>query len=66
MAITPHRTFRASDDIWRPAQARAAREGTDITAVLVAFLIEYGQAAQQPTTKRARRRSPERADAKEK
>lgn len=39
---TPLRNIRATDDVWKPALARAHAEGTDLTKVLVAFLKEYG------------------------
>lgn len=39
---TKLRNFRANDDVWEPALARAHAEGTDLTKVLVAFLKEYG------------------------
>lgn len=40
---TPHRTIRIDTDLWRAAQARAAAEGTTVTAVLVAALRKYAK-----------------------
>lgn len=51
---TPLRNFRAADDIWQPAQARAAAEGTNVTAVLVAYLKRYGKDYRQPSEKKDR------------
>lgn len=39
---TPRRTFRISDAIYEPAQKRAEREDTTVTAVVVEALKEYG------------------------
>lgn len=39
---TPLRNFRAPNDVWDPAMARAHSEGRTLTDVLVAFLKEYG------------------------
>jgi hypothetical protein len=47
MASTPLRNLRAADDVWLPAMRRARREGTNLTAVLVEFLRQYG-AGQAP------------------
>jgi hypothetical protein len=38
---TPTRNFRVTDDLWTRAQAKAARERTTLTAVIVAALEEY-------------------------
>lgn len=38
---TPGRNFRIHDDVMAAAQARAAREGTTVTAVVVAALEKY-------------------------
>jgi hypothetical protein len=61
-AVTPKRNFRVPDDVWNAAKARADAEGTNLTAVLVAALIEYGQG--KPTTERAPRPSAGREDAR--
>lgn len=48
---TKLRNIRATDEVWKPALARAHAEGTDLTKVLVAFLKEYGagwEAAEEP------------------
>jgi hypothetical protein len=44
---TPLRSFRVEDDVWKRAQRRAQREGTNVTAVIVEHLTEYG-ANEQP------------------
>lgn len=38
---TPRRTFRVSDALYARAATKAAREGTTLTAVIVAALEEY-------------------------
>lgn len=38
---TPRRTVRVPDDLWAAAQARAAREGTTLTAIIVTALENY-------------------------
>jgi predicted HicB family RNase H-like nuclease len=38
---TPLRNLRVPDDLWRAAQEKAEREGTTVTAVLVAALTRY-------------------------
>jgi hypothetical protein len=40
---TPLRSFRVPDEVWKPALARAQREGTTLTAVLLETLEEYGK-----------------------
>lgn len=39
---TPLRNIRVPDEVWKPALARAAREGTNVSARVVAFLRDYG------------------------
>ena len=38
---TPGRNVRVHDDVWAAAKAKAAEEGTDVTAVVVAALEAY-------------------------
>jgi hypothetical protein len=38
---TTIRSFRCPDDPWLPAMERAERDGTTLTAVLVAAVTEY-------------------------
>jgi predicted DNA binding CopG/RHH family protein len=38
---TPLRNLRVPDDLWQAAKAKAAAEGTTLTAVLVAALRRY-------------------------
>jgi len=40
MATMP-RSLRIPDDLWHAARAKAAEEGTTLTAVVVAFLRRY-------------------------
>lgn len=40
---TPARSVRIADDIWKAAQARAAAEGTTVTAVIVAAVRRYAK-----------------------
>jgi hypothetical protein len=37
------RSLRIADEVWVPAMARARREGTSLTAVVVKFLTRYGR-----------------------
>jgi hypothetical protein len=41
--VTPLRSLRIPDDVWSPALARARREGTTLTAVVIRFLTRYGR-----------------------
>jgi hypothetical protein len=41
MTGTPLRAIRVSDDIWQAARSRAAKEGTTVSAVIVAALKRY-------------------------
>lgn len=59
---TPSRKFRVHDDVWNAAAARAADEGTSVTAVLVAALEAYG-GTPTPDVPRAPRGSRTKADA---
>ena len=54
---TPGRNVRVHPDVWAAAQARAAREGTTVSAVVVAFLEQYGGVT---TPDEPRRRSGEK------
>lgn len=47
---TPMRNFRVHDEVWHAAKARAAAEGTTVTAVIVAALEAYSgtQTPEQP------------------
>ena len=45
MGNTPLRAMRIAEDIWQAAQKRAVAEGTNVTAVVVAFLKRYGAKA---------------------
>ena len=38
---TIHRTFRAEDDIWLPAKAKADAEGDNLSDILRAALVAY-------------------------
>lgn len=49
MAATPGRSIRVPDEVWDAAGTRARREGTTLTAVVVARLAEYGQADESET-----------------
>lgn len=46
---TPIRSFRVPDEIWQAALARAQREGTTLTALLVDYLTDYGSERPSPT-----------------
>ena len=39
---TPPRSIRIPDEIWQAAKARAAREGTTVTAIIMKALRRYG------------------------
>jgi hypothetical protein len=41
VANTPVRTIRISTALWKKAQAKAKREGTNVSEVIVAALKEY-------------------------
>lgn len=45
---TPPRSVRVPDEVWAAATARAASEGTTVTAVILAALIKYGRCANKP------------------
>jgi len=38
---TPLRSVRVSDEIWKPALAKAEAEGVPLTSVIVTALIEF-------------------------
>ena len=38
---TPLRNIRVADELWSAARAKAASQGTTLTAVIVAFLRRY-------------------------
>lgn len=38
---TPLRSVRIPDDVWQAAQSKAEREGTTVTAVVLAALQRY-------------------------
>lgn len=40
---TPPRSIRVPDDVWRAAQAQAARRGETVTDAVVRFLRRYGK-----------------------
>lgn len=40
---TPHRTFRAEDELWKPAKEKAEQQGTTISAYLREQLEELVQ-----------------------
>ena len=42
---TPLRSMRIPDNPWKPAMERATREGTTLTAVVIAFLRRYAVGA---------------------
>jgi len=42
---TPIRNVRVPDDVWYAAAARAADDGTTVSAVIVSALRDYGQVA---------------------
>jgi hypothetical protein len=39
---TPRRTIRVADDIWKPAEERAAQEGRTLVDVIRELLVRYG------------------------
>lgn len=41
MAETKIRTVRVSDELWNKAQAQAIRDGTDLSALIRAWLNAY-------------------------
>jgi hypothetical protein len=41
MANTPIRAVRVPDDLWTAAQEKAERDGTSVSAVIVAALGRY-------------------------
>lgn len=43
--MTPLRSVRVADPVWSAAQARAAADGTTVSAVIVAALQAYAQDA---------------------
>jgi hypothetical protein len=47
--VTPRRNLRVPDDVWDAAKAKAAAEGTTVSAVIVAALREYA-GLPRPTT----------------
>lgn len=53
---TPSRKFRVHDDVWNAAAERAAAEGTNVSAILVAALEAYG-GTETPDVPRAPRGS---------
>ncbi len=38
---TPHRTIRVPDDVWKPAQVKAASEGHNLSELIREFLVDY-------------------------
>jgi hypothetical protein len=40
---TPQRTVRIPDEVWVPAQEKAAERGETVSAVVVRALTEYGE-----------------------
>lgn len=40
---TPRRTIRVPDEVWDPAEQRAAAEGRTVVDAIREFLIRYGQ-----------------------
>jgi predicted HicB family RNase H-like nuclease len=38
---TPTRTIRVSDEIWKPVQAKALKEGVTVTSVIIKALEAY-------------------------
>lgn len=38
---TPIRTVRIAEDLWQAAHAKAAREGTDLSAIMRQALMDY-------------------------
>lgn len=49
---TKIRSVRAPDEVWLPALERAEAEGTSLSAVIVAFLREYGAPRPKPRRRR--------------
>lgn len=41
MPATPNRTVRVPDEIWVPAIAKAAAEGTTVTEVVIKALTKF-------------------------
>lgn len=54
---TPSRNVRVHDDVWAAAKVKTAAEGTDVTAVIVAFLEDY-TGVKTPEEPRRPRRAP--------
>lgn len=42
---TPIRNVRVPDDVWHAAAARAADDGTTVSAIIVGALRDYGRVA---------------------
>lgn len=42
---TPLRSVRIPDDVWQAAQEKAERDGTSVTAVVLAALQRYAKRA---------------------
>jgi len=38
---TPHRTVRVPDDVWKPAVEKAESEGTNLSALIREWLVDY-------------------------
>lgn len=47
---TQIRAVRVADDPWEPARERAQREGTTVSAVIVAALTQYAHPDNEVTT----------------
>lgn len=52
---TPGRNVRVHDDVWAAAQAKAADEGTTVTAIVVAALEQYAGVTTPDEPRRPRR-----------
>lgn len=55
MAATTMRHLRVPEEVWEPALARARREGTNLSAVIVGYLRDY---VTKPAPKRATCKHP--------
>jgi hypothetical protein len=45
---TPQRTIRIDDELWAAARAKAVMEGTNVSAIVRAAVIEYLKVSRHP------------------
>lgn len=49
--VTPQRSIRINEELWRKAKEKAESEGKNISEVIVAYLKDYAQQkAKEPPT----------------